>query len=142
MKSVRAVIDTNVVASGLRSRTGASYRVLSMLGRKGFTPVVTVPLVIEYEKTLREPRVRVPFTAAEVGRYLNYFCSVSDCQTVHFLWRPFLRDQKDDMVLEAAVNGRCRYIVTFNVDDFAGADRFAVQPIRPRDFLVRIGELK
>jgi len=142
MKPVRVVIDTNVVASGLRSRAGASYRVLSMLGRKGFTSVVTVPLVVEYEKTLREPRVGVPFTAAEVRRYLDYFCSVSECRMVHFLWRPFLRDQKDDMVLEAAVNGQCRYIVTFNVNDFAGADRFAVEAIRPRNFLIRIGELK
>jgi len=142
MKSLRVVIDTNVVASGLRSRTGASYRVLSMLGRKGFTPVVTVPLVIEYEKTLREPRVRVPFSPEEVGRYLDYFCSVSDCRIVHFLWRPFLSDQKDDMVLEAAVNGQCPVIVTFNVNDFLGADRFGVEAIRPRDFLIRIGELK
>jgi predicted nucleic acid-binding protein len=113
-----------------------------MLGRSGFTPVVTVPLVIEYEKTLCEPRVRIPFSPEEVGRYLNYFCSVSDCRMVHFLWRPLLSDQKDDMVLEAAVNGQCPYIVTFNMDDFAGADRFGVEAIRPRDFLTRIGELK
>jgi putative PIN family toxin of toxin-antitoxin system len=142
MKPVRVVIDTNVVASGLRSRAGASYRVLSLLGRRAYTPIVTVPLVVEYEKTLCEPRVHIPFTAAEVGKYLNYFCSVSDCRMVHFLWRPFLRDQKDDMVLEAAVNGQCRYIVTFNVDDFLGADRFGVEAIPPRDFLIRIGELK
>jgi putative PIN family toxin of toxin-antitoxin system len=142
MKPIRVVIDTNVVASGLRSRAGASYRILSMLGRDVFTPVVTVPLVVEYEKTLHEPRVAVPFSPEEVERYLNYFCSVSDCRAVHFLWRPFLRDQKDDMVLEAAVSGQCRYIVTFNVADFAGADRFSVQAIRPRDFLIRTGELK
>jgi predicted nucleic acid-binding protein len=103
---------------------------------------MTVPLVLEYEKTLREPRMRVPFTPAEVGRYLDYLCSVSDCRKVHFLWRPLLRDQKDDMVLEAAVNGQCRYIVTFNLDDFVGADRFGIEAIRPRDFLTRIGELK
>jgi len=45
------------------------------------------------------------------------------------------------LVLEAAVSGQCRYVVTFNIKDFAGADRFAVEPIRPKDFLVRIGEL-
>lgn len=142
MKPVRVVLDTNVVASGLRSRAGASYRILSMLGREEFLPVVTVPLVIEYEKTLREPRVAVPFSPEEVERYLDYFCSVSDCRAVHFLWRPLLQDLKDDMVLEAAVNGQCRYIVTFNIADFAKADRFALQAIRPRDFLVRMGELK
>lgn len=141
MKPVRLVIDTNVVVSGLRSRVGASFRVLSLLGSRGFTPVVSVPLVVEYEKTLCDPRLRVPFTPKEIELYLNYFCSVSDCRMIHFLWRPFLTDQKDDMVLEAAVSGQCRYVVTFNSKDFAGADRFAVEPIRPRDFLVRIGEL-
>ena len=141
MKPVRVVLDTNVVVSGLRSRAGASYRVLSMLGREGFTPVVTVPLVLEYEKALCEPRVAVPFSPDEIRRYLNYVCSASDCRMVHFLWRPLLKDQKDDMVLEAAVNGQCRFIVTFNVSDFRGAAQFAVEPIRPRDFLIRIGEL-
>ncbi len=141
MKPVRLVIDTNVVVSGLRSRVGASFRVLSLLGSNGFTPVVSVPLVVEYEKTLCDPRVRVPFTPKEIELYLNYFCLVSDCRMIHYLWRPFLTDQKDDMVLEAAVSGQCRYVVTFNIKDFAGADRFAVEPIRPKDFLVRIGEL-
>lgn len=142
MNSVRLVIDTNVIASGLRSRVGASFCLLSMLGREGFTPVVTVPLLIEYEKTLCDPRVGVPFSPQEIGRYLNYFCAVSDCRMVHFLWRPFLVDQKDDMVLEAAVNGECQYIVTYNLSDFSGADRFSVEAIRPRDFLIRIGELQ
>jgi putative PIN family toxin of toxin-antitoxin system len=141
MKPVRLVIDTNVVVSGLRSRVGASFRVLSLLGSNGFTPVVSVPLVVEYEKTLCDPRLRVPFTPKEIELYLNYFCLVSDCRMIHYLWRPFLTDQKDDMVLEAAVSGQCRYVVTFNIKDFAGADRFAVEPIRPKDFLVRIGEL-
>lgn len=46
------------------------------------------------------------------------------------------------MVLVAVVNGQCRFIVTFNVDDFAGADRFAVEPIRTKDFPIGTGELK
>lgn len=142
MKPVRVVIDTNVIVSGLRSRAGASYRVLSLLGDKGFTPVVTVPLVVEYEQTLCEPRVKIQFSKEEIGRYIDYLCSVSECRKVHFLWRPLLSDQKDDMVLEAAVNGECQFIITYNTTDFKGSERFGVEAIRPRDFLVRIGGLK
>lgn len=90
-------------------------------------PTVHRPLLTDTPLQARSPGSGVPSTprtpASGVGR-------------------PVLSDQKDDMVLEAAVNGQCRYIVTFNVSDFAGADRFAVEPIRPRDFLIRIGELK
>ena len=142
MKSVRVVIDTNVIASGLSSRAGTSFRVLSMLGSTVLTPIITVPLLLEYEKTLCEPRVEVPFSPKEIAKFLNYFCSVSDHRVVHFLWRPFLRDQKDDMVLEAAVNSQCPFIVTFNLNDFSGTSQFGIESITPKEFLVRIGELK
>ena len=141
MKPPRIIVDTNVLASGLRSRHGASYRLLSLLGTTRLVTVVTVPLVIEYEKALCDPDLGIPFSADEVRRYLDYVCSVSDCQRVHFLWRPFLRDQKDDMVLEAAFNGQCRYIVTFNLSDFDGIKRLGIVPIKPRDLLESMGEL-
>lgn len=140
MKPVRVVIDTNIVASGLRSRKGASYRVLSLLGRREFTPIITVPLIVEYEKTLREPRLRIPFSRSDIDKFLNYFCSVSHCQIIHYLWRPSLPDPKDDMVLEAAVNGRCPFIVTFDIEDFRGASRFGVEALTPKAFLIKIGE--
>lgn len=142
MNPVRMVIDTNVVVSGLRSRRGMSHRLLSFLGGRLYLPIVTVPLVIEYEKTLCDPRVNVPFDGEDIREYLNYFCSVSDCRKVHFLWRPFLRDPKDDMVLEAAVCGRCEYIVTFNLRDFTGVETFGITAMTPGDFLRKKGKLK
>ena len=46
----------------------------------------------------------------------------------------------DDMVLEAAVAGRCRYIVTFNVRDFVGVARFGIRALPPAEFLKLLGE--
>ncbi len=43
------------------------------------------------------------------------------------------------MCLELAVAGGCDGIVTFNVRDFAGAERFGLWIVTPRDFLKRIG---
>lgn len=38
------------------------------------------------------------------------------------------------MVLEAAVNGQCKVIITYNLKDFDGIERFAIEAMRPRDF--------
>jgi predicted nucleic acid-binding protein len=58
------------------------------------------------------------------------------------LWRPFLRDPEDDLALELAVAANCEGIVTFNATDFAGAERFGLSVMTPRQFLVRIGEYR
>ena len=142
MSLTRIVIDTNVYVSGLRSTQGMSHRLLTFLGGRLYRPVVTVPLVVEYEKSLCDPATGVPFDENDIGKYLNYVCSVSDCRKVHFLWRPYLRHPKDDMVLEAAVSGQCEYIVTFNLNDFKGVDKFGITALTPADFLRKKGKLK
>ena len=60
---------------------------------------------------------------------------------IYYLWRPFLRDPKDDHVLELGVAANCEGIVTFNVRDFAGVDQFGLWIMTPREFLARIGEI-
>jgi predicted nucleic acid-binding protein len=58
---------------------------------------------------------------------------------VHFQWRPQSRDPNDEMVLEAAINGRADALVTYNVADFAGpAERFRISVLRPRELLKKV----
>jgi len=59
-------------------------------------------------------------------------------QSIFFLWRPLLRDPKDDMVAEVAAAAGCGAIVTHNVDDFAGVERLGIAPIAPATFLKRL----
>jgi predicted nucleic acid-binding protein len=61
---------------------------------------------------------------------------------MYFLWRPYLRDEKDEMVLELAVVAGCDYIITYNKGDFKGTEKFGIQVITPKEFLEKIGELK
>jgi predicted nucleic acid-binding protein len=61
---------------------------------------------------------------------------------VYFLWRPFLSDVDDELVLELAVTAQCEYIVTHNIRDFKGIDQFGVQAVTPKEFLKIIGEVK
>ena len=90
-------------------------------------------LCLEYEDVLlREPLV---LPEPSIQAVLDQLANISVHPEMHFLWRPQLRDPKDDHVLELAINGQCPYIVTFNVRDFRGSDAFGVQAITPAEFL-------
>jgi hypothetical protein len=80
-------------------------------------------------------------TDADVGRVVDYVCSVGVPHEVFFLWRPWLPDAKDDMVLELAVAAGCRAVVTYNVRDFRGVERLGVQVWTPLSLLEIAGLL-
>lgn len=130
----RVVIDTNVLVAGLRSRRGASFQVIRLVGTGAFEHAVTVPLVMEYEDVLLRPGM-VPLPASAAQALIDYVCATGIEQPVHFLWRPLLPDAKDDMVLEAAAGAGCRRIVTFNVRHFALAAGLGVAAVTPAEFL-------
>ena len=88
------------------------------------------------EQTL--PPINVIGTFADI---LDYLCMVSEHRRIFFLWRPFLKDPKDDMVLELAVEAEVEYIVTHNLKDFHGVEHFGIKAITPKEFLRKIGEI-
>lgn len=138
---VRAVLDTNVVYAGLRSRNGASFRLLKSLGGVKFQPCVSVPLVLEYQQTLTGKQSELALSVPAIESVLDYLCLIGHKQRVFYLWRPFLSDPKYDMVLELAVAAECEYIVTYNKKDFSGAERFGISIVSSLEFLRTIGEL-
>ncbi|MFT4257373.1 MAG: putative toxin-antitoxin system toxin component, PIN family [Pseudoxanthomonas sp.] len=127
------VLDTNVLVSALKTRRGAAFRLLSLTGTGLFDIHLSVPLLFEYEDVLR--RSEIGIGAADAEAVLDYLCGVARKQEIHFLWRPWLRDPKDDMVLELAVASACSHIVSFNTADFAGSGKFGIPVVRPADFL-------
>lgn len=137
--SVRIVLDTSVLIAGLRSRRGASYRLLALLGSAEITTVISVPLVFEYEAVLRRQALDLGLTESDIDATLDYICSISEDREIHFLWRPTLPDPKDEFVLELAVEAGCRHIVTHNVSDFGGVERFGLRAVAPREFLSKTG---
>lgn len=67
--------------------------------------------------------------------FARYLASVAHLQDVHFLWRPFLRDPDDDMVVECAAASGSPFIVTHNIKDFRRVEELKIQAITPGDFL-------
>lgn len=143
MKVVHAVVDTNVFFSGLRSSEGASHKLLREIGQNPrLTIHLSVPLLLEYEDVARRHSRSLGLTFQDIDDILDYLCSVASCHQVYYLWRPFLSDPKDDMVLELAVEAECSYIVTFNLSDFRGVERFGVNAVTPQAVLNKIGAME
>lgn len=142
MNQSRIVLDTNVLVAGLRSRQGASFRLLSEVGQGRFELALSVPLVLEYEAVLLRHRKPTGLSVRDIGALLDYLCSVGVRQRVFYLWRPQLPDPGDDFVLKLAVAASCEVIVTHNLRDFAGTRRFGVKAMTPAAFLRHIGDLQ
>ena len=116
---MKIVLDTSVLVSAARSRNGASYALVSTLPNSRFQMCLSVALYTEYQAVLTRPEHLPPGAGVQAAQgFIRYLASVAHLQDVHFLWRPFLRDPDDDMVLECAVAAGCAYIVTHNIKDF------------------------
>ena len=102
-----------------------------VLGTDVLISALSAPLILEYEGVAD----RMLAELAEVAEVAELAVSAVD------RGRPTLADPKDDMVLELAVDAGAPVIVTFNVRDFIGADRFGVRAITPREYLQEIGDI-
>ena len=135
------VIDTNVLVAALRSRNGASFKLLSLVGTGVFETVVSVPWVVEYEYASLKTASEIGLDLSAVANILDYLCKVSQHQSIFYLWRPILRDPGDDMLLEVGVASAADVIVTFNKRDFKNAASFGLKICSPREFLKSEGLL-
>jgi len=142
MRAPQIVIDTNVFVSALRSQHGASYKLFLLLDSGKFEINLSVPLVIEYEDVgQRLVGKKTGLRNSDIDDILDYVCSVANRRKVYYLWRPFLSDPKDDMVLELAISAGCEIIVTYNKGDFKGVEQFGIRVMTAQEFLQAIGEL-
>jgi len=117
------------------SAIGASFQLIRLVRAGVLRPAVTAPLVFEYDDVANRPGLLPHLSSSEITGFLDWFVSLSSQHKVHFLWRPLIRDPKDDMVLEAAVAANADYLVTFNTSDFAGASSLGVRVVTPPQLL-------
>jgi putative PIN family toxin of toxin-antitoxin system len=137
--TMKVVLDTSVLVAAARSRQGASFAIVSFIPNPTFQPCLSVALYLEWQAVLSRAEHLPPRMTAEGALgFLRYLAAQAHLQDIHYLWRPFLSDPDDDMVLELAVAAGCPYIVTHNVADFRRASELGVTAISPWDFLALI----
>jgi putative PIN family toxin of toxin-antitoxin system len=140
---MRLVIDTDVLVAAMRSPSGASAALLVLLLERQATMLLSVALAFEYEMTCTraEHLLAARANEADVRRLIDAVIDVIELVEVHYQWRPLLSDAGDEMVLEAAANGRADAIVTFNRKDYGTAlGRFGIEVLSPAEALRRIRE--
>lgn len=129
-------MDTDSVVAAMRSPAGASAGLLRAARRNRITLLATVALCLEYETVCRraEHLLAAGFSAADLAVFLDAVVELVQPVEIWFLWRPQLHDPADELVLEAAVNGRAEAIVTFNRRHFRpAADRFGLRVLLPAE---------
>ena len=142
MSIPNVIIDTNVIYTALRSKRGASSKLISLIGTGLFEVHLSVPLVLEYEDVLLRKNMSLPVTKDVISDVIDSICALGQHHEIHFLWRPYLRDPKDELVLEIAVASQSEYIITYNSSDFSGVEEFGIKVVTPKEFLQEIGEIK
>ena len=137
----RVVLDPSIVVAALRSRSGAANAVLRLVAQHRLVALATPPLFLEYEDVLKRPEQMLAHNlqAEAVDEFLAELAALIEPVETHFQWRPQVRDPNDEMVLEAAINGRADALVTFNTSDFRVAgERFGISIVRPQDLLKKV----
>lgn len=128
------MLDTSVVTSAFRSRNGASFALLTAVRSARLIALATPSVFLEYEDVLKRPEQRrvSGLSLPQVDQVLGAMALLIEPVEVRFTWRPQLGDPNDEMILEAAINGRADALVTHNVRDFQdAAPRFGVRVMRP-----------
>jgi putative PIN family toxin of toxin-antitoxin system len=131
-----------VLVAAVRSSKGASFQLLQLVGDARWKMSVSPGLVFEYEEITR-PLVKQLWAQPErLDDLLDFLVASSDRPKITYTWRPVLRDADDDMVLELAIAARADFIVTHNLRDFDGAERFGVGVLTPAEFLRKLKRSK
>ena len=117
-------LDTNVLYQALKSATGASFYILQQVRERKIQIALSVPLFEEYEDVLKRKESLQDFEldTEDIDRFLRFIAYVGKPFNTYFLFRPNLKDEKDNMLVELAITSQSDYLVTSNVKDFKNAE--------------------
>jgi putative PIN family toxin of toxin-antitoxin system len=128
------VLDTNVLVAALRSRRGASYQLIRLIGTGVFKINVSVALALEYEEVLKRAGLISALNGGDIDTFLDYIFHSSNLVPSVRAMRPSLPDADDELVLDLAAQTGSM-ILTYNKRDFAGAAQRGVVVLTPAEFL-------
>ena len=135
----KIVVDTSVLVSALIGKTGPAREVLRCCLKGVHQPLISTTLFLEYEDVCQRQRIRelCPLSNEEIRQLSAAFYSVCEWVQIHYLWRPNLKDEGDNFLVELAIAGGAHFIVTNNTRDLAGAElKFNdLHVIRPEQLL-------
>ncbi len=132
-------LDTNVIVQALSSQRGASFKIVELVLTDQINLSLSVPVFKEYEDVLSrlELQQKLGFTEQDINSLLLALLRIGKRQSIYFLWRPNLPDEKDNLFVELAIASQSEYLITSNLKDFKNAELIAqsYQVINPAEFM-------
>lgn len=118
------VIDTNIFVSALLGEGNAARKVLRLCFLNQVQPIMGTSLFLEYEELTARNSVfeKSILNSMQRMELLDDFLSTCKWIDIYYLWRPNLRDEADNHLLELAVAGNAKYLITRNLKDFSNSD--------------------
>jgi putative PIN family toxin of toxin-antitoxin system len=142
MRVYQLVIDTNVILSGLRSKWGASYKLLTLLNDPRLKINISTTLIFEYEQVLKRNYQDLGLSLEDIEQVINGFCSLGSQREIFYLWRPVSSDPNDDFLIDLAVESQSDFIISYNQKDLKAIKSFGISILTPKQFLQLIGEIE
>ena len=139
--AVSAVVDTNVLVSGLVAPAGPPRQIMNAWLEEGFTLVTSLYLVEELVHVLTYPRItkRLRLDEAELAALLAALLSRTHVVAGQLHLPGVTRDPKDDAVVACVVEGEAGYIVSGDQDLLTLGEYQGVQIVTPREFVEMLG---
>lgn len=133
---VRAVLDTNVLVSGLVAEQGPPRQVLDAWLEGRFTLVTSLYLVEELTHVLSYPRIaeHLRLDEEEVKAILVALLAQAEVTSGQLHLPGVTRDPKDDAVVACAKEGEADYIVSGDQDLLVLGEYEGTQVVTPRQF--------
>lgn len=121
---IKIVIDTSVFISALIGSTGLSRELIRRCLQGEYLPLMGNALFSEYESVIQRPEIiaKCPLSLTEISTLLASLMSVSQWVSIYYLWRPNLKDEADNHLIELAVAGNAEIIATNNIKDFQSTE--------------------
>ena len=118
------VIDTSVIISALIGSQGPSREILRRCLQGIHNPLVSNALFLEYEDVSKREKILelCPLTNNEIRELLNAFYKTCRWVPIYYLWRPNIKDEGDNFLIELALAGNASHIVTNNIRDLKNAE--------------------
>ncbi len=139
MKKTVIVLDTNIFVSALLGPGGSSRVIFRRCLEGQYQPLMGNALFTEYESLLNRGDIfkTCALNASEREEIFDAFLSVCRWVTIYFGWRPNLKDEADNHLIELAVAGGAEYVITKNTKDFLGTELLfpAFKVIKPEQFI-------
>ena len=133
------VIDTNILYQGLKSSTGASHYILRLIRDQKITIALSMAVFNEFEDVLSRPdKIKdLDLTKNDIEKVLRFIAYIGKPFVTYYLFRPNLKDEKDNIFVELAITSNSKYLITSNVKDFINSDLIFddLSVITPGDFV-------